>query len=138
MANLSSELGKYAVSSFSKKIISKENQSNILHFKENAYFDNDLIKNLDDDEIKSRPRNYKHHDMRRSYTNSNFRHKNSKKLNNLSLDSSNSLMMTKPIYDKIIFNISIPKYIGKEQKVLEVSSSGYFMIYKKGKVKDII
>lgn len=44
-------------------------------------------------------------------------------------------VLTKPLYDKIIFNVTIPKYFGKEQKVLEINNSGYFMIYKRGKVR---
>ena len=48
--------------------------------------------------------------------------------------SLNSINVCKAEYEKIIFNITIPKYFGKEYKILEINKNGFFMIYKKEKV----
>lgn len=78
--------------------------------------------------IKSRPRNRINNLDRHSKTNY-VKHKSVLK------GSIENYIVTKPVYENIKFNILIPKYFGKEQKVLEVSSSGTYSIYRKGKVK---
>jgi len=42
--------------------------------------------------------------------------------------------LTKPLFDRIIFNVTIPKYFGRGEKILEINNSGFFTIYKKGTV----
>jgi hypothetical protein len=70
---------------------------------------------------------------------SNTNYVRSKK-SNLDGDSRTSIdldkvVMSKPSFEKISFNIFIPKYFGgRETKTLEVSKNGNFVIYKKGKV----
>jgi hypothetical protein len=69
--------------------------------------------------------------IRRSYTNKNLL----KKKLGFSSTSFDSITITKPVYNKIDFYVNIPKYLGKERKILEFSNLGCFTIYKKGKVK---
>jgi hypothetical protein len=77
---------------------------------------------------KVRPRHKNNVDMRsKSNYIKQFSHRNS-------LNNSNSLVVGKAEFDKIIFNITIPKYFGKDHKILEINKNGFFMIYKKEKV----
>jgi hypothetical protein len=91
---------------------------------EEDYFGEDLS-------IKQRPRNrggvYQNRLQfleKRSYTEFAL------KSPNLSIAES-VLSIKKPIYDKIAFNITIPKMFGKEKKILQVKQNGEFSILTK-------
>lgn len=79
-------------------------------------------------ELAPRPRNLRYGALDNRF---NTVYKRNTNVSKLSMDSSN---LGKAVYDKISFNIAVAKYIGKEQKVLDIQESGVFSIYKKGKV----
>jgi hypothetical protein len=45
------------------------------------------------------------------------------------------MVLSRHVYDKIQFNVTIWKYLTREQKILEINNSGFFVIYKKGKLR---
>jgi len=54
-----------------------------------------------------------------------------------SYNSYDDMILSRPVYDKIEFNVTVWKYLSREQKILEVNNSGFFVLYKKGKVSII-
>ena len=94
-------------------------------------------KNMDNNAIDSLNENRDLYNMRRRHLmaikkSKSICDKNFLRFN--SFRSNEDFVLSKPVYDKITFNVMILRYLGKEQKVLEVNSGGFFLIYKKGKV----
>lgn len=82
-----------------------------------------------DEMVRSRPRgNHQNLYMLDKRSKTNYIKKSNQRM------SSGYLSLDKPLFGKILFNITTQCFFGKENKILEVNDSGVFLIYKKGKV----
>jgi hypothetical protein len=83
--------------------------------------DLNIMRKESDEELMIRPRNLKQFMIQENVL---------KRLN-----SEDEFIITKPNYEKISFDVIIPRYFRKDRKILEVMKSGVFNLFFKERVR---